>query len=138
MKKTIFSSAAMAGAFVATSLFSTGSALAACTLTEWTNILPGHPLPQVTGRVCDGDMAVNVIGADPSGATFDFGWSAMEQIGTDSFTAEFVDANATNKIQMDVNPLLNTMRMTIDTTILATSQNTIWYADYVLTKVYDQ
>lgn len=129
-------SKALLGAVVAGTIFaSTGSAMAACVYTEWTNVLPGHALPTITGRVCDTDMAVNVIGADPSGQTFDFGWANATQISTDSFTATFVDANATNKIQMNILPVLKSMHVIIETK-LTTGATTNWTADYILAKTY--
>ncbi|HHG91169.1 MAG TPA: hypothetical protein ENJ90_11940 [Devosia sp.] len=137
MQKSVFSGVLMATAFVATSLFSTGSALAACTFSEWVNILPNQALPQINTRLCDAEMSVNVIGADPEGNTFDFGWSEATQ-SADSISSEFVDANASNQIQLDINRADNTMRMTIETTVQATGQSLTWYADYSLSRTYEE
>ncbi len=137
MQKSIFSGTLMAAAFVATSLFSTGSALAACTFTEWTNLVPEQALPQINTRLCDAELSVNVIGADPEGNTFDFGWADATQ-NKNSIASEFVDANASNKTQLDINPAENAMRLTIETTIVETGQSVTWYADYTLSTTYER
>jgi len=118
-------------------LLSTGSALASCAYTEWTNVAPGHPLPSITARLCGEDISINVIGADPQGKTFDFGWSEASNVGPNSFTATFVDANASNDILMEIDSAANTMRLTIDTTLAGGSETTQWFADYTLGKEYD-
>lgn len=135
MKKSIISKTLLAAIIGAATLASPASAQTTCVFTEWTNVLPGHALPTITNRVCDTDVAINVIGADPSGQTFDFGWADATQIGTDSFSAEFVDANATNKIQVNILPVLNSMHVIIETK-LTSGDTTNWTADYVLTKTY--
>ncbi len=138
MRKSLYSGALLAVSFVTMALASSGGALAAtCTYTEWANTVPTHPLPQVTKRVCDGELSVNVIGADPNGNTFDFGWADATELAPNSYSSEFVDANATNKIQLDVNPDTNAMQMSIDTKVTASGQSTQWSADYVLSKTYE-
>ncbi len=122
-------------AMFSAALTSTSGAMAACVFSEWTNIVPGHALPTITGRDCNGDLSVNVIGAAPNGNTHDFGWSAMQQVGPNSFTASFVDANATNNIRLDIVPQLKSMHVAIETK-LNNGQVTNWGADYVLTKTY--
>ena len=135
MKKPTLSKVLLGVAFAGTMFASTGGAMAACVYSEWSNVLPGHALPTITSRVCDADVSVNVIGADPSGQTFDFGWADATKIGTDSFSAEFVDANATNKMQMNILPVLNSMHVMIET-VLASGDATNWTADYVLTRTF--
>ncbi len=136
MRKTIYSGAVLGATFMAAALMSTGAALAACTNTEWTNIVPGHALPQVTTRDCGGVSSVKVIGADPQGQTFDFGWSDATQVAPDTLTSVFSDANATNEIRLEIDPGANTMQMSILTT-LANGQSANWTADYVVSRTYD-
>ena len=135
MPKLSFTKPLLAAMVLTATLVSSGQAMAACAFTEWTNILPGHPVPTITGRVCNGDLSVNVIGADGNGNTHDFGWAAAAQVGPDSFTASFVDANATNNLQMDIIPLLKSMHVAIETK-LTNGTVTNWGGDYVLTKTY--
>ncbi len=135
MKKSTLSKVLLGAVFAGGLFASTGRAMAACVYSEWRNVVPGHALPTITSRVCDAEIAVNVIGADPSGQTFDFGWVEATKIGTDSFRAEFVDANATNKLQMNILPVLNSMHVMIET-VLGDGESTNWTADYVLSKTY--
>ncbi|MCF6302962.1 MAG: hypothetical protein L3J13_07145 [Devosiaceae bacterium] len=137
MKKSIISKAILGAIFATAAFAATGSAMAqtACVYTEWSNVEAGHALPTITSRVCGDDMAVNVIGADPSGQTFDFGWSESTRLGPDSFSAVFVDANASNKIQLNILPVLNSMHAIIETTLTG-GATTNWTADYVLSKTY--
>ena len=135
MRKSLITKSILALAITTAVAMSTSSAMAACVFTEWTNVMPNHALPTITGRLCGTDMSVNVIGADPSGQTFDFGWANAAQLGPDSFEASFVDANATNTIKMDIIPVLKSMHVAIDTK-LTSGSNTQWTADYVLTKTY--
>lgn len=135
MRKLLSTKTLMATVVVTAALMSTGSAMASCVFTEWANLLPSHALPMITGRLCGTDMAVNVIGADPSGQTHDFGWATATQLGPDQFRAVFVDANATNDILMDIIPVLNSMHVEIDTKLI-NGALTKWAADYVLVKTY--
>lgn len=118
-------------------LFSTGSALASCAFTEWTNVAPGHPLPTITTRLCDEEISVKVVGADPEGNTFDFGWSEATRVGENSYTSSFVDANASNSIRLDIDQQANTMRLTVNTQLAGQAEVTQWFADYTLAREYD-
>jgi len=137
MPKSLVSKSILATSLLTAMFFSTGSALASCANTEWTNVTPGHPIPTITARLCGEDLTVKVIGAAPDGSTFDFGWSVASQLTPDSYTSSFVDANATNDFLMEIDRAANTMRLTIETELTGQSDVTQWFADYTLEREYD-
>ena len=137
MRKSLISRLILFTTMTSALLMSSGSALAACAYTEWTNVQPGHPLPTITARLCGEALEVNVIGSDPQGNTFDFGWSEAVRVSENSYTSAFVDANASNSILVEIDPEANTMRLTIDTQLAGDSNVTQWFADYTLGREYD-
>lgn len=130
VKSTIIAAAT----FAAFGLASTGGALAACAYSEWASTIPNHPVPHMTGRDCDGVLALNAIGQDEFGNVKDFGWTPMTVTSPNNFHAVFTDANATNDVYLTVHADM-TMNVGIKTTLID-GTTTNWGAHYKLESVH--
>lgn len=135
MSNKIRSTIIGAAAFAAFSVASTVGAFAACTYSEWVSTLPNHPVPYMTGRDCNGVLALNAIGEDAQGNIEDFGWTPMQLTSPDNFSATFVGADATNDVHLTVHASDQTMNVAITTT-LNDGTVTQWGGHYKLGSIY--
>lgn len=131
MKNPVRAGIIAALAFAAVTVFSAGSALAACAYSEWSNTQPGHPVATMTGRNCNGQHALKAVGADG----FDFGWTPMTVTGINSFSATFVGNEASNDVDLTVHPLIQTMNVKI-TTNYNTGISKTWGANFKLDSIH--
>lgn len=135
MFNPVKSSLLAAATFAAISLVSTGGAFAACAYSEWVSTLPNHPVPHMTGRDCNGVLALNAFGEDAQGNVTDFGWTPMLLTSPDNFSATFVGADATNDVRLTVHAIDQTMNVAITTT-LNDGTVTNWGGHYKLESIH--
>lgn len=117
--------------FATISALSSTAAFAACVYSEWSNIIPGHPVATMTGRNCNGQHALKAVGADG----FDFGWTPLTVTGINQFSATFVGDDASNDVDLTIFPLMKTMNVKIVTNYnIGTSQS--WGANLKLDSIH--
>lgn len=135
MVNKLTSAAIAASVFVVASAAATSGASAACIYSEWINTMANHAIASMTGRDCNGVLALNAIGQDAQGNTFDFGWTPMQITAPGSFAATFAGAEATNDVIMTVHASDKTMNTKIITTT-NDGQVTEWFAHFRLDSIH--